>query len=133
MTPIALDSANGIAWISAFDNSDNELPFSTNTIYRFDLRRIYPYLLTAESLESKKPITVWPNPFDDQLQLNISSFGITYNLTITDMQGRQLLSQQITNGQLSVGTDHLPSGLYVLTVTDDLGSSVSQRMVKLNR
>ena len=134
ISPIRLDSANGIATLSGRSIlgmfSD---PFTHNTIFRFDLRRIYPYLLTAESLKSKEHINLWPNPFDEQLQLNILNGSITYDVTISDMLGQQLMAKQLNYQNPSIATDHLPAGLYVVTVTDDSGSAVSQRMVKLNR
>jgi hypothetical protein len=83
----------------------------------------------AEPLE----LRMVPNPAFEQVNVSLPSDATFYSVTITDMQGRQLMTQEINSGQSSITTGSLPAGLYTITVTDNTGSTVSQRMVKLNR
>jgi hypothetical protein len=74
-----------------------------------------------------------PNPAFEKVRVSLPSGSAPHLLTITDMQGRQVLSRQVVQGNATVSTGALPAGLCTVTVQDGSGRAVSQRLVKLNR
>lgn len=79
-------------------------------------------------------MTIFPNPVSDQFQLLLNSKeNANYQLIIANMQGQQLLSQQValTAGEQSQTIDisTLSKGVYTLILTDGHLSS-TRRLIK---
>jgi len=92
-------------------------------------------IVTPVGIAETEPLELHmaPNPAFEEVQVSLPQGSAPHLLTITDMQGRQVLSQQVMHGRSAVATGDLPAGLYTVTVADEHGRAVSQRMVKLNR
>ncbi|MBL0316179.1 MAG: T9SS type A sorting domain-containing protein [Flavobacteriales bacterium] len=65
------------------------------------------------------PVTAWPVPFHDELNINFGSIH-PKEITLTDMTGRIILKQNSTLTQLN--TDDIAPGNYQLIITDVNGS-----------
>jgi hypothetical protein len=73
-------------------------------------------------------LQVYPNPSHNILTiLNIKSGNL---LNVFDSQGRAVLSKRANNGQETIATEKLSSGVYILQVTDDTGNRRSIRFTK---
>ena len=61
------------------------------------------------------PATVWPNPFTDRLQVDLSAYAAeTVTLTLTDASGRRVRQLELVGGAVSaVAFGELPAGTYV--------------------
>lgn len=83
-------------------------------------------ILTTGAIENEteNTITVYPNPLQDQLNLSISSKGENKHLSLTDVQGRVLLSQHIINSLSTIDMKRFSPGLYFLTIRDNSSTHV---------
>lgn len=78
-----------------------------------------------------KSIAVYPNPATDQLTVNLTqSADANYEVSVTDMKGRQVRSLQVNGAetlQLPVGS--LKPGAYVVTVLDEDGGLLKYKKI----
>lgn len=70
----------------------------------------------VEELANVPLFTLTPNPASDKLTINCISSGM---VMIADMQGRQLLSTDVSAGSNTIDITSLPSGNYIITWMDD--------------
>jgi ligand-binding sensor domain-containing protein len=110
---------NGVAEFIYVDKQNNKW-FSTSGISK---------LTEGSSLGLNKvkaqPLSVYPNPTADELQLSTSTQG---NLTITNLSGASVLQQTVAaNATVSVAA--LPQGVYILHWTDG-NSQKTAKLVK---
>ena len=75
------------------------------------------------------PIEIFPNPATTSISLKTPTDVSTLNLSITDLLGRELSRQTITNGG-NANISALPNGLYLITATTDSGKVYSGRFRK---
>jgi len=73
---------------------------------------------------SGKPFTVMasPNPFYDQLRLNIEHGEGVSTVLLLDGQGRQVLNRQVSKPSVNLDLGHLPAGIYRVLVRNAAGS-----------
>ncbi|MBP5495577.1 MAG: T9SS type A sorting domain-containing protein, partial [Bacteroidales bacterium] len=75
-------------------------------------------------------LTVYPNPTDDLLYIELSGAGIA-NIALYDLQGRAVYSQNSSNSPTATLNMHnIPAGVYVLHVTDKDGREYQQKVVR---
>jgi PKD repeat protein len=78
---------------------------------------------TSSGLSSAaEKIRVWPNPAGDRLFIGFSDpAGKNLQVRLSDLLGRVHIRKNIHQGEThaTIGTVHLPSGLYLLTVWED--------------
>ena len=75
------------------------------------------------------PLEIFPNPATNTLSLKLLTKEPTLTLSITDLLGRELSRQTITNGG-NANISALPNGLYLITATTDSGKVYSGRFRK---
>jgi uncharacterized repeat protein (TIGR01451 family) len=64
-------------------------------------------------------INVYPNPFKQLININGLSTGKTYTITINNLNGQQVYSQQISNrSSFGINKTMLPGGSYWITIFD---------------
>ena len=74
-------------------------------------------------------ILVAPNPFSTVLRIsNVERTGIRYSLF--DAQGVSILSGELPEGEISLSTEALPAGLYLLQLQTPDGATKHWRVVK---
>ncbi|MEO0899317.1 MAG: T9SS type A sorting domain-containing protein [Bacteroidota bacterium] len=77
-------------------------------------------LLNVTHLEEDEVSSSWliPNPIDPFRSLSLTgSPGVSYQLSLVDMQGRQVLSQTF-NGSKAISISEIPIGLYILRISE---------------
>lgn len=79
------------------------------------------------------PFSIEPNPFTNELRITYHADGFTTGeVTLTDLQGRQLLHTGIIPLPITLQIDDLPQGMYICTVREADGRMTSMRVVKGN-
>jgi len=78
-----------------------------------------------------RPISVYPNPTDDLLFVELSGAGITHAV-VYDLQGRIVADMSNAGGRFTatVNVHSIPAGVYLLRVTDTDGKEYHQKIVK---
>jgi hypothetical protein len=79
---------------------------------------------TAGLIENEINVSVYPNPFNDQLFVN----GENGLLELHDLNGKLVHSEEVT-GTTIIETATLPSGIYFLQLTNDRGTAL-QKVIK---
>ena len=77
-------------------------------------------------------LTVYPNPTDDLLFVELRGAGIA-NVALYDLQGRAvetLRATSLQNGTAALDVKSLPAGVYVLRVKDTDGREYQQKVVR---
>lgn len=74
-------------------------------------------VLKATSTKPKAPISIYPNPADNQFF--IQSNGLPYHVAIKDMSGKTVFTCTINGTISTISTEHLQRGLYIVTVEND--------------
>ena len=78
-------------------------------------------------------INVYPNPAQSELNLKVTGYLAATSIKIYDMQGRQLINQDIKNAETeimrkTIDVSHLPRGIFVLTM-DNNGESFTKQII----
>lgn len=94
----------------------------------FGLRVEEPLAVGLNELDDNSSITVFPNPANHQISIDLSGLKNTTNLQVIDATGRVVLEQtSLQAGRIeTVEIDHLKTGLYFMI----LNNGESQRMEK---
>jgi len=72
--------------------------------------------LSVEQLNMVSRITMYPNPATSEVRLVVDA---NVTVTITDMNGREIKSQQLTPSSNAVDVSELMSGTYVVSVSSE--------------
>ena len=89
-------------------------------------------LQTEVSPADDAALTVYPNPTDDLLFVELRGAGIA-NVALYDLQGRvveTLRATSLQNGTAALDVKSLPAGVYVLRVKDAEGREYQQKVVR---
>jgi hypothetical protein len=87
---------------------------------------------TATDIADETALTVYPNPTDDLLFVELRGAGIA-NVALYDLQGRvveTLRATSLQDGTATLDVKSLPAGVYVLRVKDADGREYQQKIVK---
>ena len=69
-------------------------------------------------------ISTYPNPAGTELNVIVTGGENTGNLTLTDVEGKTILSQTIANALLKINLENVVAGLYLLRYTDPAHTEV---------
>ena len=76
-------------------------------------------------------IVVFPNPFQEELHIQIGEDQLQYSFFLHDEIGRNLNSGSLVNGETTIDLSNLASGNYMISVMNELGRRIrSFRIVK---
>ena len=81
-----------------------------------------------QPLTIKGVLSVYPNPAHDEV--NVTAANKITGITITNLLGQQMSSQQYNSAAVRVDVQGLPVGLYFMKVTDEYGMQTVERIVK---
>ena len=87
---------------------------------------------TATDIADETALTVYPNPTDDLLFVELRGAGIA-NVALYDLQGRvieTLRATSLQDGTATLDVKSLPAGVYVLRVKDAEGREYQQKVVR---
>jgi hypothetical protein len=77
---------------------------------------LYPSAVGVQPLEKKTELSANPNPFGEQILLNLSVEWVGKKYQLWDTSGRICSEGRLENSQMAISTAHLPSGTYFLKV-----------------
>ena len=89
-------------------------------------------LQTDATQSDDAALTVYPNPTDELLYIELSGAGIA-SVALYDLQGRlveTLRAKSLQGGTATVNMRNVPAGVYVLRVTDANGKEYRQKIVR---
>ena len=90
---------------------------------------------TTANISDDAALTVYPNPTDDILSIELSGAGIAH-VALYDLQGRMVYSQNPSNSPTdysptaTMNMQNVHAGVYVLRVTDADGQEYHRKIVK---
>lgn len=86
----------------------------------------------VNSVENTTGFTVYPNPFNDQINLTFDHFQEATTATIFSIEGKLISTQTVSGNNATINTKQLASGIYVIQLSDSKSTSV-QKLVKNNK
>jgi hypothetical protein len=86
---------------------------------------IYPTENTIELM-----MNVYPNPFNDRLNIELTKNINNGEIYIFDMLGKQVYSSQFSGKQININTSELMKGFYFIKLTSSEGSVIVKKLVK---
>ncbi len=85
--------------------------------------------LSVEDFENTKSFTLFPNPFQEELQIASKEQSIT-QVQLYDLTGKLIQDEKVNNqNSFTLKTKGLPSGTYLITIFTDKGKE-SYKVVK---
>jgi len=93
-----------------------------------DFRVIDDMTINVASLEQIDGINVYPNPFSEELIINVTEGEYT-QISLYNSMGQKVYNSQISNNQLVIN-QILPSGLYTLIAESKDGKQLSQKVLR---
>lgn len=73
---------------------------------------------------------VYPNPIQDNFTIVTSESLIGSVISICDMSGRAVFNTELINANMTIDAMTLSKGVYEIRITNDLGETVSRKIVK---
>lgn len=116
------DSAKFIIEPSIFNDSEGSVLFLD------DLNITYGFTTGLDGLSSEPSIQLYPNPAKEQITLFGYDPRYHYVFAITSMDGKQVRKDQLTNESVDISS--LENGLYVLTLVDENGKTITCKFSK---
>lgn len=101
-----------------------------NTDSNHSIIIIYPPGSLAEIKEFETNILVSPNPFTDHLTVTLDQTATGSTLQLSDLSGRILLTETVSQPLLTLETAQLPKGLYLLSLMQDGKITGTQKVLK---
>lgn len=77
---------------------------------------------TAIDEQTQLQINLFPNPANEQLQISLPDLQNTLLLQVYNLQGQQLMEQQLNSTTSTLSTSALKNGLYLLKISDNNGN-----------
>lgn len=95
-----------------------------------DFCSVQPLLETSQN--NLRGFGVFPNPTKDIVNVRLTESPITKTiLTLADIQGRTVISKQVTSVAETVNMNHLQNGVYLLSI--DNGKTKTTKKIVLNK
>ena len=90
--------------------------------------------LRAEPQTNAHTLTVYPNPTNDLLHIELAGGACIANATLYDLQGRTVAGAHAgapqRGGAATINMRHVPAGVYMLRLTDGEGKEYGRKVVK---
>lgn len=72
--------------------------------------------------------TVYPNPANTLLNISVAN-NASISVTMLDMLGRTIANEQSQNGNISINTQNLAAGMYLLSIRDTEGNQQNTKVM----
>lgn len=72
--------------------------------------------------------TVYPNPANTLLNISVAN-NASISVTMVDMLGRTIANEQSQNGNISINTQNLAAGMYLLSIRDTEGNQQNTKVM----
>lgn len=142
LASLYINSTGDVFSTGYFSNSVDFDPGPGSTILNAPMPNTFFYLwklsggvLTevAQISEGESYVKAYPNPFNDQLKIEVSlkEFNNNTKIELIDVTGRVVRSEHAPASKFEIVTDDLNSGVYLLRITNaDKGEKI-QKVIKL--
>ncbi|MEL6593100.1 MAG: T9SS type A sorting domain-containing protein [Bacteroidota bacterium] len=88
-----------------------------------ELTKTAPVMNTSISQELANNTRVYPNPFQDQLQIDLGEMSPSVKISVADLSGRQFKQVEYSFvDQATLDLGELPKGMYILSVETEAGT-----------
>ena len=126
------------AWQSGnWEPGMGDLDLISQKYYLYHLYPVHRYeaqyiIITgiADIQATNSNLSVFPNPANDKITIEISGKTNESNLAIVNIEGQELISQQVTEPKTTIDISTLPSGVYFVRLTNDKTIEVGKFMKK---
>jgi len=87
------------------------------------------YLGISEQKLVKQSITVYPNPFSNQISFNYQGSDRNAFIAVYDMLGREVFNQSIVNGENKLNLNQISGSTFILKLSDATGTR-TQKIIR---
>jgi len=109
----------------AQDNIGNDNDAATDLIVEADLTS------GIDMLQEANKVLVYPNPTKGSVKIDLNNSELDINsITITDLSGRQIHNQKITNKLVNLDLSSFNKGMYILTMQTDKNSMTKKIVIE---
>jgi hypothetical protein len=129
---VAMDESGNLVLAGSFASPSITFgPYTLNNtgIYpSFDIFLTKSTVSTTASgrLDKKSPISIFPNPANNEVTLAISKFQLPCHLIIFDINGQELKECQITKRTTQIDINTFPKGIYFVQMTSERDAAVGK-------
>jgi hypothetical protein len=88
----------------------------------------YSTMVSLNNVCSGSLVEVYPNPVKDFLAVNINGYSGKINAILFDGKGQVVTMRQLNNGRNSIVVSSLTSGIYMLSITDEMGNTSNKKI-----
>jgi hypothetical protein len=123
--------ASGNAYVTGWFNSQT-LTFGLDTLTNTGAADIFlAKIKSSSNLGFNEPtntfgLSIYPNPAADKISIQTSGTAYNSNLSIRNLNGQQLMQQEITDPTTTIDVSTLPSGIYLVKVIGENGVQVGK-------
>jgi len=103
---------------------------ATREIWDFFSRHTLPLGTNSEDINTFLPHSIAPNPFDDQLQIDVAH-NKSLQIVLTNVLGHTVLSQETADSSVLLDLSDLTAGIYFVTLSSG-DSQITKKIVKQN-
>ena len=98
---------------------------------RFDIGAFESDVLTSiENTSNTDKILLYPNPVNNKLLIEMTAFDISSKLYIYDLNGKELMFQQIDKTKMEIDLSNLLPGVYIVKIINDKSEEARKILIK---
>lgn len=112
-----------------FKDDSEEYHAEYHGLYHYIINCVWGYIVGADTPDSDKSISIYPNPTNGAFNIQSSSSS-AYNFVVRDSYGRILMNGYDIEGTRKVDIGNVPPGVYYVTICT-LGFSKTIKLVKI--
>jgi len=76
------------------------------------------------------PISIFPNPANENFTIQLSEKSISSEITITNIMGETVLQKRINDNSATIPVTEYPNGVYIITITKDNQKTVRKLIIQ---
>ena len=100
----------------------NYVPYLGNSM-------VVNYPASVQSVENSLNIFIYPNPFNEEIEVSTKDQSMIQSIEIIDMSGKIILTKKANAASLKINTETISKGFYIAKITTNKGV-VKQKLVK---
>lgn len=82
----------------------------------------------VSSFEIETDLNIYPNPFENQI--SIRSNELINSISLSDVNGKTIMMENLNNKSTSIQTTNLTSGIYLIRLNLESGKTITQKVIK---
>lgn len=100
----------------------NYVPYLGNSM-------VVNYPASVQSVENSLNLFIYPNPFNEEIEVSTKDQSMIQSIEIIDMSGKIILTKKANAASLKINTETISKGFYIAKITTNKGV-VKQKLVK---